>query len=228
LLLNTTLRVPVVAVDTETTGLERPGAPGGRQIWEFGAIRRDPDGATQVYHAFVDAAELRIGAGDPDDRREALEIGGFWDRHPQINRSAKGRVMREKELADLVMEVFAPDPETGARPYLLGCTPSFEDLGLADLLIRHGLIASEPPWHHNLVDAKIAAATRFRLPPPWRTETVTRLAGLDPAEYTAHQALEDARWALDLYLAALAPAWRIWVNRLRVHLAREWGWKWDR
>lgn len=212
--------VPVVAIDTETNGLTRPYLPDGRRIWEVGLIRVEPDGTYADFHAFVDLADLPWDPDSPGDSRKGLEIGRFWDRHPQVNSGAKGRVLREADVAAMLATWFEPDPGTGARPYLLGCVPSFEDLGVADLLLRYGHIDSEPPWHYHLVDAETAAAARLRMSPPWDSKEITRRIGLDLAAYRAHEALEDARWALDLWMMANAPLWRIWAARARLGLRR--------
>jgi hypothetical protein len=62
---------PICALDCETDGLGW-----SRAAWEVGLIRRTPDGHEVPKTMFLD---IDLKRADP----KALEIGGFYDRHPR-------------------------------------------------------------------------------------------------------------------------------------------------
>lgn len=227
---------PIFYVDTETTGLTRPYLVGGRRIYDYGHVCRHPNGLEDYEQWFVSTKDLPFDpfANDLDqETRRALNIGRFYQRHPEATGGDMSRVIREADLAERVAAWYGSDDwpaeQTGwpapARPYLVGCVPTFEDLGLADLLIRHGHIESEAPWHYRLICAENLAAGRLRVGPGWNPDDLARRLGLDPARYDRHTAIADAEFARDLYDAVLGhtPARRARLAAARA--AKRIGWQ---
>jgi DNA polymerase III epsilon subunit-like protein len=216
--------VPLLFIDTETTGLRRPGLPDGRRIWEIGGVRVEPDGTEYPLHLFIRIEELGLAemlpaevvAGrlfDRDDNaewyghlpetvREGLEIGGFHERHPQLGGSpdVAAPLCSEKSAA----ATLVAGPWLRDRPTLVGAVPMFEDLGLFDLLHRTGYIGpDDQPWHYHLVDVETLVAGALGWPPPWNSDDLSIAVGVDPDRFNRHTAVDDAWWARALYEAAL-------------------------
>jgi hypothetical protein len=193
--------LPICALDLETDGLHP-----GRRVWEYAAIRRDynPGGGwtETTTHAFV-ALDLRNS--DPF----GLRIGAYWDRHP-MGRKISGAaplpgpgVQSKHEAAGELMKLTF-----GAA--IVGVNPAFDTSTLAGLLRAEGYIEA---WDHHLVDlppmavgwlnARYAAGIQCdpRLParPPWKSDDLSYLCGVNPPTDGRHTALGDARWALDWY-----------------------------
>ncbi|GIH95291.1 hypothetical protein ACFFMN_23310 [Planobispora siamensis] len=211
---------PLVFTDTETTGLTRPYLEGGRIIWEYAHIYRYPNGIEEREQMFLDLDDLPFDplADDLDPEiRRALEVGHFYDRHPQLV-GGDAPVVSAAQMANRISVWFAPDADIPAwdpaRPVLVGCVPSFEDLGLADLLIRNRHITSEAPWHYRLVCAENLMAGRLRAPAGWRVHDLAARLGLDVGAYALHTAMGDATFARDAYDAVMGhtPARAAWLT----------------
>jgi hypothetical protein len=181
--------VPIVAIDTETTGLDRRA----REVWDVGLVRREPDGSEREWGAVVGEGLDLFGA-DP----EALQVGRFYDRHPEHGGTNDLPVLPEELVACEVARRLE-----GA--HLVGAVPSFEDTGLFRLLDRYNLIPEDgsTPWHYHLVDVEALAAGALGLQPPWDSGELSRALGVEPAQFERHSALGDARWALALYDAVM-------------------------
>lgn len=185
---------PLAFVDLETTCLDRRH----RRAWDVAVIRRELDGTETEWSAFVWDVDLERA------KREALDIGRFYERHPAYARQnytfetqpSFGEGFVAQELAQL----------------LEGCTwvgivPSFDEDTVFRMLDRHGLIADDqddPPWHHAMLDVSTFAAGRIGVPPPHDHKGISVALGVDPAAYAEHTALGDARWARDYFDAAVA------------------------
>ncbi|MEW9530686.1 hypothetical protein [Microbispora sp. NPDC049125] len=210
---------PLVIVDTETDGLRRPYLEGGRRAWDVALARIEPDGAIGWFQGFVDLQDLPFDPFDPHLDRTGLDIGGFYERHPQVNDLAVGVVYREADLArELHDRWFAPATGSGRdrKAILYGAVPNFDELCVADMMIRHELIDSEAPYHYQLQDVETLAAGRLRLgPPPWDSRALSRRLGVDPGAYAHHTALGDVEWALEVLRRATGPWWRLWAARVR-------------
>lgn len=211
----------IISADTETTSLVRPYLRGGRRIWDLGIIRREPDGTENTLHAFVRLVDLgllemiparvamditvpigeRLRAHLPPDVQEALDVGRFFERHPEVLEPSAPApaVIPERQLAELLMSGWLAPGSDLRPPTLLGVVPSFEDLGIADLLYRHKWINSETPWHYHPADVAAILGGALRRPPQWNSEELSREVGVDPDSYPRHTAIGDAQWALDLY-----------------------------
>lgn len=208
------MTAPIVALDTETTGLHA-----GRQAWDIAMIRRDDTGE----HTAQFYVDIDLSGSDPF----ALNMGRFWQRHPV------GRYMYE-----FAEDVLIPKPleshdclyaiGTGDDPefvtertaaflvahwtlgaHIIGAVPNFDTETLAPLLRKHGLT---PTWHYHLIDVE-ALAVGYRagkgtpLAPPWKSDELSGAIGIEPpSDEERHTALGDARWALRVYDAIVGGA----------------------
>lgn len=218
---------PLLFADTETTSLTRPHLRGGRRIWDAAIIRRDPGGTENYFQGYVSIADIgltaymppdlmydtttslrdRLYKHVPDDIRDALDVGHFWDRHPEMTNGfgVHPNVYSERDLAAQLVSWTSAVPG-GQRPYLIGSVPSFDEESFADLLRRCGFLTGDnTPWHYRPVDVVTAVATRLGAPLPWNPQDLSRRLGVDPGKYAQHTALGDARWARDMFDAAFAP-----------------------
>ncbi|WP_143556884.1 hypothetical protein [Serinibacter salmoneus] len=189
-------RRDVVAIDIETVSLH-PAA----EVWEFGAVRRSPDG-----HHAVTAMLANPSLRHAD--REALQVGRFYDRHPHAPVPLRDRckqsvqVLSAAHFARLVAE-------TTHGATLLVNNAAFDVPRLERLLAAQGLV---PGWHYRPVDVvdmcrgRITATGRVHpdpAPEMWSSRVVSQALGVAlPTEEEAHTALGDARWVLRLYDAA--------------------------
>lgn len=185
----------IVYLDTETTGLNpRIHAP-----WEVAVIVEEP-GKEPVEHVWLLPVDLTNA--DP----KALEIGGFWHRHPQGTGDVAGVLEEPADVARQLARLLA-----GA--VVIGSNPGFDKEMLSGLLAEHGQVWAA---HYRLVDVVTLAAgamyQRANLPAergdahylPFTTTEVSRRCGVDPDYYARHTALGDCRWVRNLYHAITA------------------------
>jgi hypothetical protein len=185
---------PLCFIDTETTSLRRPYRPAGRRIWEIGMIRREPDGSEQAVASLLVDVDLRDA--DPF----ALKVGRFHERHPHgMDFRPSGERPPDVKYQDEGQAALTVQAWTHGV-HLIGAVPNFEDLGLEDMLYRHGLT---PGWHYHLVDVEALAAGKLGLAPPWDSEELSAKVGVDPGQFDRHTALGDACWARAIYDAVL-------------------------
>lgn len=170
----------VAFLDTETTGLD----PDRHEVWEIGLIVGSQEITWAIRPQHLDRA-------DPN----ALRLIHFYERT-----EAPGWEWASSYLGSYVAERLA---YLTAGKHLAGNVPSFDAAFLERFLRAHG---RSPAWHYQLVDVEAIAAGVLGLDPPWDSEDLSSRLGVDPALYERHTALGDARWARDVYGAAmLAP-----------------------
>jgi hypothetical protein len=202
------LTVPLAFVDTETTGIHP-----GRRAWEIAIIRRDTSGLEHT--ALLQISDVDLSNADPF----GLKVGRFYDRHadyiPGLVAVPPTEVVTEAQAASIVERMTR-----GA--HLVGAVPNFDAEVFADMLRRHKLT---PAWHYHLVDVENLAVGYLAhqlvsvtdgprtpsmvdvLTPPWSSEELSRMCGVDPAgEDERHTALGDAKWAMRLYDAIVGQA----------------------
>lgn len=173
-----------VFLDTETLGLDRR-AP----IWEFAGIRIEDDGTESAREHFqIHHQQNRYGINwvttlpdwfqrDYHARYRYETAIDMSDAAPRIARIVDGAV-------------------------IAGSNPGFDMERLGELLGEFGI---EPGWHYHPLDVPTIAvgwltARNGSTPPrPWKSDQLSRLAGLDPDDYKRHTAMGDVEWCRDLY-----------------------------
>jgi hypothetical protein len=178
----------LVFMDTETTGLTLDD-----DIWEFAAIRREPDGRETQYHLFLDHDKAKC---------RALPDEFLRDHQARWNPDLAATNLRL--AAECIAGLFID------RPHVVGAVPNFDTERLALLLRRYGC---EPGWHYHLIDVENLAvgflaglAARGDLDvglamqdPPWDSDALSRAVGVDPDQFARHTAMGDAEWARAIY-----------------------------
>jgi hypothetical protein len=182
---------PIVFADTETTGLHDDS-----QIWEFAAIRREPDGEETHVQFFVN-----IFLHEAD--LFALKIGKYYDRHPQ------GRFLSGKNsyTPNVNREGFRSQDEAASsiarlthNATIVGAVPSFDARQMEKLLKSEFLL---PSWNHRLICIETLAVSyltsrNIEFEIPWKSSSdLLSLAGVEPAsDDERHTAMGDVRWAM--------------------------------
>jgi hypothetical protein len=190
---------PLVFVDTETDGTHPD-----RQVWEFGAVRRDPDGQVTTYQAFLPIDLSRV------TDRYALGVGKFHDRHPygryvsQLPTFGLDPAAAPYAVADLVPadEVALAAARMMHGAVVIGATPSFDTEALDRLLRAHGLLGM---WDYRLADVSTLAAGfligRGQRPPlPWSSGKLAAALGVAPVDEQArHTVLGDIEFGMRIW-----------------------------
>lgn len=197
--------VPLVFVDTETTGLSAC-----RQTWEIAMIRDEPNGETKRYEAFLPVYTAGLNR---EANPASLRIGKFHTRYPT------GRLLKDGENA---LEPIQ-HPRTVAQKiieftrgaHFVGMCPDFDARNLWDILRRCG--TSEFPWYHQLIDVDILwagyrEALYMHAPEQLSTRGDLNYLPVDSDElsrvfgaknHAPHTAMGDAEWTRDLYYKVL-------------------------
>ena len=183
---------PLVFLDTETTGLSLSA-----DIWEFAAIRREPDGTEDAIHMFIEHDQDKAAAM-PDRFRE--------DHDRRYNRfTAVSPAYAAGEIA-----AFTRPFAAGPAPHIVGAVPSFDTERLAILLRRVGI---EPGWHYHLLDVEVMALGWLagrdiqdgwevtgwgaHLDLPMRSDDLSKACGVEPpTDADRHTAMGDAQWVM--------------------------------
>lgn len=181
------MTAPLVFMDTETTGLSLDD-----DVWEFAGIRREPDGTETELHLFIEHNEhrcARLPEAFLKDHRAR------YDEALAVSRgTAAGRIYR----------FLAPHPEHGPV-HIVGAVPNFDTERLTLLLERHDRTW---PAHYHLVDVEnlavgFLAARTIPSPrpilPPWDSDELSELLGVEPMGEERHTAMGDARWARAIF-----------------------------
>lgn len=167
----------LVFMDTETLGLEIL-AP----IWEFAAIRREPDGKEQRYHCYIDH--------DPD-----MWIGSKSQLPAKFRDDYLERFSPESALTSYWAAAMMHAATRDA--HIVGAVPSFDTERIARLLNRTGI--GEPPWNHHLVDienlaAGFLAGNGAGALPPYNSNELSKAIGVNPDDFDRHTAMGDVLW----------------------------------
>lgn len=174
----------ITFLDVETMGLDI-AAP----VWEFAAIRRESDGCWICNNKI----EMFI-QHDP----------AHWLDDPDWPDSMKADYRARFDPATALPEVKAAEiiaSYVDGGAVIHASNPGFDMERLERLLRRNGI---EPGWHYHPVDVPTLAqgylAARRELPEgPWKSDTLSKAAGVDPADYDRHTALGDVLWTQALY-----------------------------
>jgi hypothetical protein len=181
-----------VFTDCETTSL-RPD----RRAWEIAAIVREPGQPDAEHHWFIDADDLDLGNAD----LIALNIGRFFERHPQARLDREPEVTEYCDESDAMRELEAIT--RGA--HLIGAVPNFDADVYAARMRAHGIC---PSWHYHLCDAEnlivgYLAGKGTVLLPPWKSDDLAAALGLKVSEDQRHTAMGDARFVRDIWDAIM-------------------------
>lgn len=176
---------PIVFMDTETTGLALTD-----DVWEFAAIRREGDGTPDCpLHMFIEH-DPQKAARLPESFRRDLE--SRFD--PEV-------AIAPRDAARLVHDITRPGAD-GVKAHIVGAVPNFDTERLALLLRAHDLT---PRWHYHLTDVETlcvgwwAGRSGKFLPPPWDSDAVSALIGVQPPTDRRHTAMGDAEWAREIF-----------------------------
>lgn len=176
-------------LDTETTGLDYDHD----DIWEIALIIRASDGAEVEHHYHL----------AHDASRAALLPASFFTDYGR--RFGTRPVLSKASAATLIRDLT-----WGA--IIVGCNPQFDLRMMHRLLVGQGV---EPGWHYRplcvetlaagylLRDAELQAdwpaTDRWRLPLPWKSDTLSAVCEVPTQVEQRHTALYDARWARDWF-----------------------------
>lgn len=176
---------PLVFIDTETDGLN----PRTRQAWEVAMIRVSAVGR-EVQVFMVALADVR--AAEP----VALQIGGYYDRHPA------GRAATNKAPLDPASEALLTEYEAALAvckftqgATIVGAQPSFDTITLDNLLHKYDL---RPEWYHRLRDVE-SMTTGFLRADVGGLQDCAKALGIESPEAGQHTALGDALLAERIY-----------------------------
>jgi hypothetical protein len=188
------MNAPLVFMDTETTGLALTD-----DIWEFAAIRRDPDGTETTAHIFIE-----------HDRDKCRNLpSSFRDDH--YARFRDHQAYTRRYACQVITDVFR-----NGRPHVVGAVPNFDTERIAQFVAKQWPHWPPLGWHYHLIDVETLAvgylhAQAREFPGgkaadfvakglPWDSDDLTAALGLDPVpENERHTALGDARWVMRIY-----------------------------
>lgn len=212
-------------IDCETTGLD----PDDHEIWEVAIRLIYPDLTTadHVWQLDVDA-----GRADPIAMKIGQFYERRLERFPT---NADGTDPAGLDpIASNSPYVVPPSAmwiwaEQFARltwgTHLIGAVPSFDEERLRRLIRRLGACHG---WHYHLIDVETLAVGYLMgrakersdsLPglssidgaimdialPPWNSEHLSSVTGVDPAQFDRHTALGDVQWAEAIYSTIMVP-----------------------
>ncbi len=182
----------IVFLDTETTRLEKD-----RRVWDVGAIT--VNGArVEEYQRFIRIQDIDYANAS----RHSLDVGHFYERHPQALYSDRSDEFLRKVFVEPEGEVMWDLSVILHDAHVIGAVTNFDTEVIAARMAAHGIL---PTWKYHLGDVENLAAGRLRLPPPWGFDTILERFGLEFPAGERHTAIGDARMAMRLYNAVMAP-----------------------
>lgn len=192
----------LVALDCESTSLRRDC-----RIWEIGVIERLPGGDVE-HRWFIRVEDLNMGDADPF----SLDIGKFYQRHPQMNGAGGAAAQAEQDVlrhvervcrgAHIIGNVVNFDTQRldarmaacgilwNAHYHVIDC----ENLAVGWLLREAAALQAA----HHLTEAE-AELLRDIARPPWDSGALSQALGVKVPEEDRHTALGEARWALAMF-----------------------------
>lgn len=185
-------------IDTETTGLHVD-----RRAWDIAIISRQPDtgGPDRHWQAYIPVEDLDLGNAEP----MALQIGGFYDRHPEMTSGLRS-------LASAEVDILKQVERYTRGAILVGANPAFDAETLANRMRWLGIA---PSWFHRLCDVETMAAVALGEAPGARSlGGFCRAFGIEVPEAERHTAIGDAKLTLAVYDFVMA--WRFGVEHTAV------------
>jgi hypothetical protein len=178
-------------VDSETTSLRWPD----RRAWDVAAIIRHPGQPDIEHQWFIHPVDLRLVSADP----EALDIGGFWTRHPHAEYlRAGGNPLYAPDLPGVYRSREAlrelADATAGGT-IICGSNPDFDKTTLAGEMSRWSIT---PTWYYRPEDVPTLVkgwlyGRGLPQPVPRTSDAYCRAIGINPDLYARHTALGDCR-----------------------------------
>lgn len=185
------MRVPLIFLDTETTGLQ----PDRHTPWEV-AWQTAVHDVEQHTLELVAAADWRVDLTDNENDHAdpvALRVGRFEERYT------------DPEPAELVMRELRRTCQAVATiehpvPHLVGAVPSFDHAMLSRWFGWPGF--GEGLWHYHLIDVEALVAGKLGVAAPWKSDDLSTAIGVEVIdEKFRHTAAGDVQWAVALYAA---------------------------
>lgn len=167
-------------VDCETTGLDHLR----HEVWEVGLVVRDE--WTGVDTSWTWFLRVDLGKADP----QALAIGHYYERFPTDGFYSETTGLTHKKDFSRQFEELT----RGAT--LVGANVRFDEAFLHKLLVENGAC---PGWHFRLCDVEAMAQGHLGLSKPLGLVSSAKNLGIDVDAFTAHEALEDAKLAREVY-----------------------------
>jgi hypothetical protein len=186
------MTAPLVFLDTETTGLSLDD-----DIWEFAAIRREPDGTETELHLFIEH--------DWEKCQKLPE--SFRDDHV-ARFPGHDQATSRRDAAFAIADILRS--ENYGKPHVIGAVPNF-DTERIDRLLESQDARWKADWHYHLIDVENLTVGYLRglgtagldYAPPWNSEELSRAVGVEPGGFERHTAMGDARWAMAIYGAVM-------------------------
>lgn len=190
----------IVFLDTETTGL-RPH--NGHRPWEVAWIVCeivDPFGRApylrilERHQHFFTLTKSEMHLADP----VALNIGHYSRCDPSANEFANDIQCVVQLHHDLY------------KAFIAGAVIDFDCRMLQHLFAKTNIFAFDDanplydparPWHYHIIDTEVLAAGHLHELPPYSSSKLSRTLGI-PDSTNRHEAMVDAQWALDMFVAA--------------------------
>lgn len=193
---------PICFLDTETFGLD-PESP----VWEVAAIRRDwgseitnwggdvvasPGDRERKFHCFIDHYDPAPWLAQMRD-----------DGGAEFVKDYQARFNAKAALTTYAAAQMVHEATKGA--HIVGACPSFDTTRLDKLLRRCGI---EPQWHYHLCDVEnmivgYLSGQGQPMPPPWKSEPLSRAVGVEPEDFSRHTAMGDVLWVKAQYDAVM-------------------------
>lgn len=190
-------KTALVFMDTETTGLALTD-----DIWEFAAIRREPDGTETETHLFIE-----------HDRKKCANLPlAFREDHHA--RYLDHKEYTRSQAASAIADVFR-----NGKPHVVGAVPNFDTERITRLLNEFNYT---PGWHYHLIDVENLAVGYLAgkhdqiLDLPWDSDFLSAQLGITIPETERHTAMGDAKWAQRIYDQVMAASPRQVPSRSRV------------
>lgn len=173
---------PLLFLDCETVGL-----PEQAPIWEIAGIRVSMSGLETGFQTFVnhDPGQwlLTLPKSFVDDYKKRYD--------PELAHSPTRIIEKLCNLAD-------------GGAIVAGSNPGF-DVTRIERMGRE-LELDLPPWHYHSLDIPTLVhgyllGKGIAPAPPWKSDLLSQMVGVDPTEFDRHTAMGDAQWCLAMWRA---------------------------
>lgn len=191
----------LVFMDTETTGLSLDD-----DVWEFAAVRRDPDGKERELHLFIEHDSAKCG--QLPERFRDDHMRRFPPSHGGVEWGVG--VVRRDRAATAIYNFFAVGTDE-PKPHVVGAVPNFDTERISRMLPNW----QRDPWHYHLIDVENLAVGYLAakdphnnyldpdgkplILPPFDSDMLSYAVGVNADNFERHTAMGDVRWAMAIY-----------------------------